>query len=135
MLCIFIVPAHPPVMVTIMDDARHRLQARYTPSTGSDDPHCYIQLALIKQSTISRHSKQLNEITKLTLQGHVDEVLQKKEPLNGIKDIFYYDDKPCPRLVLIMGAPGKSACQYTTVCICRLVNCCINHVRTWLFIS
>ena len=90
-----------------MDDVRRRLEFRYRPSTGSDDPHCYIQLALIKQSTISRHGKQLNEITKLTLQGHVDEILEIKERLNGIKDIFYYGNKSCPRLILILGAPGK----------------------------
>ena len=96
-------------MVTVMDDVRHRLQARYRPSTGSDDPHCYIQLALIKQSKINRHGKQLNEITKLTLQGHVDEILEIKEPLNGIKDIFYHGNMLCPRLILILGAPGKTA--------------------------
>jgi len=112
---VIIVTVHPPVLVTDMDDVRQRLQARYSPSTGSDDPHCYIQLALIKQSTISRNGQQLNEITKLTLQGYVDEILVIKEPLNGIKEIFYYGSMSCPRLILIMGAPGK-------LCVCSCMT-------------
>ena len=33
--------------------------------------------------------------------------LEKKQPLGGLKDIFYYENEPCPRLILITGGPGK----------------------------
>ena len=55
---------------------------------------------------MTRADKNL-EITRLTLQGQVDEILLRKEPLGGLKDIFHYKNKPCPRLILIMGAPGE----------------------------
>ena len=91
-----------------------RLQARYLrglPTAKTDWPkhHViqYVRLALVEEETITRFNKSLNEITKLTLQGEVDEILKKKEPLSELKDIFHYQNKPCPRLILIMGGPGK----------------------------
>jgi len=56
---------------------------------------------------VTRADKNLEEITRLTLQGQVDEILLKKEQLNEMRDIFHYQSKPCPRLILIMGGPGK----------------------------
>ena len=56
---------------------------------------------------VTIRDENLNEITKLSLQGEVDKILKKKEPLGGLKDIFHYQNKPCPRLILIMGAPGE----------------------------
>ena len=56
---------------------------------------------------VTIRDENLNEITKLSLQGEVDKILKKKEPLGDLKDIFHYQDKPCPRLILIMGAPGE----------------------------
>ena len=56
-----------------------------------------------------RDKKKLSEITRRTLHGQVDEILKIKEPLKrGLVDIFHYNDSPCPRLILILGAPGTS---------------------------
>jgi len=84
-----------------------RLQARYFTYLSSDWPHQYIRLALVKGERVARADQNLKEITRLTLQGQVDEILLKKEPLGGLKDIFHYQNKPCPRLIIIMGGPGK----------------------------
>jgi len=86
------------------------LQVRYIRNFTSDEgegPVKYIELALVKNEKVTRVDKNLEEFTKLTLQGQVDELLQKKEPLGDLRDIFYYQNKPCPRLILIMGGPGE----------------------------
>jgi len=36
------------------------------------------------------------EITRLTLQRQVEEILLKKEQLGELRDIFHYQNKPCP---------------------------------------
>ena len=56
---------------------------------------------------MTRADKNLEEITRLTLKGQVDEILLKKEQLGELRDIFHYQNKPCPRLILIMGGPGE----------------------------
>ena len=87
-----------------------RLKARYLKHVATDDsdwPQTYIRLALIKGEKVTRADKNLEEITKMTLQGQVDEILLRKEPLGGLEDIFHYQNKPCPRLILIMGGPGR----------------------------
>ena len=56
---------------------------------------------------MTRADKNLEEITRLTLQGQVDELLLKKEPLSDLRDIFHYENKPCPRVIVIMGGPGE----------------------------
>jgi len=88
-----------------------RLKSRYCKHLSTDDtdwPHSYIRLALVKQEEkITRVSPGLKEITKMTLQGQVDEILLKKEVLGGLKDIFHYKNTNCPRLILVMGAPGE----------------------------
>ena len=58
----------------------------------------------MEKEDVTIGDENLNEITKLTLQGDVDKILKKKAPLGDLKDIF---NKPCPRLILIMGAPGE----------------------------
>ena len=45
---------------------------------------------------MTRADKNLEEITRLTLQGQVDEILSKKEQLGELRDIFHYQSKPCP---------------------------------------
>ena len=67
----------------------------------------YVRLALIEKTDVTIRDKSLNDITKLTLLGEVDKILKKKEPLGTLKDIFHYQNKPCPRLILIMGGPGE----------------------------
>ncbi|XP_065901851.1 NACHT, LRR and PYD domains-containing protein 3-like isoform X2 [Dysidea avara] len=84
----------------------NRLQARYLRYLSTDWPHYYVRLALVKGEKVTRADKNLEEITRLTLKGQVDEILLKKEQLGELRDIFYYQNKPCPRLILIMGGPG-----------------------------
>lgn len=82
---------------------------RYSKHLSTDDtdwPLPYIRLALVKGEKVTRADKDLEEITRLTLQGQVDEILLRKDKLNGLKDIFHYHNKPCPRLILVMGGPG-----------------------------
>ena len=61
----------------------------------------------MEKEDVTLRDENLNEITKLTLQGEVDKILKKKEQLSGLRDIFHYQNKPCPRLILIMGGPGE----------------------------
>ena len=87
-----------------------RLKARYIKHLSTDHTDWslqYVRLALVKGEKVTRADKNLEEITKLTLQGQVDELLLKKEPLGDLTDIFHYKNKPCPRLILIMGGPGE----------------------------
>ncbi|XP_065900737.1 NACHT, LRR and PYD domains-containing protein 3-like isoform X3 [Dysidea avara] len=84
----------------------NRLQARYLRYLSTDWPHYYVRLALVKREKVTRADKNLEEITRLTLKGQVDEILLKKEQLGELRDIFHYQNKPCPRLILIMGGPG-----------------------------
>ena len=87
-----------------------RLKARYIKHLSTDHTDWslpYVRLALVKGEKVTRADKNLEEITRLTLQGQVDELLLRKEPLGDLKDIFHYKNKPCPRLILIMGSPGE----------------------------
>lgn len=91
-----------------------RLKARYCrllPTSKADWPvhqvTQYIRLALVEKEDVTLGDDHLNELTKLTLQGDVDSILKVKEPLHDLRDIFHYQNKPCPRLILIMGGPGK----------------------------
>ena len=91
-----------------LDEVQKKLKTAYKHLLNSDHPHCYIQLALVRDEMCDIKDKKLNEITRLTLQGHVDEILKMKEPLKrGLEDIFHYNNLPCPRLIFIMGAPGS----------------------------
>ena len=87
-----------------------RLKARYIKHLSTDHtdwPLQYVRLALVKGEKVTRADKDLEDITRLTLQGQVDELLLRKEPLGDLRDIFHYQNKPCPRLILIMGGPGE----------------------------
>ena len=94
---------------SVIEKTKKRLKSRYKAlfNPNSDDPHHYIQLAIIRQSKVNRNDKHLNDITKLTIQGLVDDILEVKEQLDGIKDIFHYKNTKCPRIILILGAPGR----------------------------
>ena len=67
----------------------------------------YIKLALVEKEGVTRKDEHLNEITKLSIKGSTGEILKKKKPLGGLKEIFYYKNEPCPRVILIMGGPGE----------------------------
>ena len=88
-----------------------RLKAWYIKHLSTDHTDWslrYVRLALVKGEKVTRTDENLEEITRLTLQGQADELLLRTEPLDDLKDIFHYKDNPCPRLILIMGAP----CEY-----------------------
>ena len=91
-----------------------RLKARYSkllPTGKTDWPKHkatrYVRLALIEKEDVTINDKNFDEFTRLTLQGNVDKILKKKKPLSDLKDIFHYENEPCPRLILIMGGPGE----------------------------
>ena len=67
----------------------------------------FVRLALIEKEDVTLKDKNLNEITKLTLQGDVDRILKKKVPLSNLREIFHYENKPFPRLIVILGGPGE----------------------------
>ena len=91
-----------------------RLKARYIkllPTGQTDWPKHkvtqYIRLAIVKNEDVTLRNEHLNELTRLTIQGDVDKILKKKEPLGDLRDIFHYNNESCPRLILLMGGPGE----------------------------
>ena len=103
-----------PIAVKINLADIERLKARYLrlQSTAKTDwpKHKvtqYIKLALVEKEDVTLRDENLNEVTKLTLQGDVDRILKKKQPLGDLREIFHYENEPCPRLIVIMGGPGK----------------------------
>jgi len=66
-----------------------------------------VWLALVNKDNVTLRDENLNEIIKLTLQGDVDRILKKKEQLHDLREIFHYENKPCPRLIVIIGGPGE----------------------------
>ena len=98
-----------------MSEVQKKLKTAYEHFCNSDHPHCYIQLALVRDEICNLRDKKLDEITRRTLLGQVDEILKMKEQLNrGLEDIFHYNNLSCPRLILILGAPGKK-CSYLVI--------------------
>ncbi|XP_065908368.1 NACHT, LRR and PYD domains-containing protein 1-like isoform X2 [Dysidea avara] len=98
---------------TIMDDAIDGLRTRYLgqlPTAKTDWPKHqvtkYLRLALVEKEEVTLMDDHTNKVTQLTLRGGVDKILKRKQPLGDLRDIFYYQNKPCPRLILIMGGPG-----------------------------
>ena len=67
----------------------------------------FVRLALIQKEDVTLKDDNLNEVTILTLQGDVDRILKKKQPLANLREIFHCENKPCPRLIVIMGGPGE----------------------------
>jgi len=95
-----------------------RLQARYLrglPHAKSSWPkhHVihYVKLALVEEEDVTVEDENLNEMAKMTLQGEVDKILKGKVQLCGLRDIFHYQNKLCPRLIVVIGAPGKAICS------------------------
>ena len=99
---------------TALDFAADTLRTRYLgkPSHAKTDwpKHCvfnYVQLALIEKEDVTLRDHHIDDLTQLTLQGGVDKIMKKKKPINNLREIFHYNNEPIPRLILIMGAPGK----------------------------
>ena len=91
-----------------------RLKAQYIdllPTGKTDWPKHklthYVRLAIIEKEDVTLRDKNFYEFTRLTLQGDVDKILKKKKPLSDLREIFHYENEPCPRLILIMGGPGE----------------------------
>ena len=106
--------SEPATTVKISLADIERLKTRYLrkqPTSKTDWPKHkvtqYIRLAIVEKEDITLRDENLNEVTKLTLQGDVDRILKKKQPLSDLREIFHYKDKPCPRLIVIMGGPGE----------------------------
>ena len=109
------------ITVGVLDEVQTKLKTAYKRICNSDNPHCYIQLALVRDEICNLRDKRLNEITRHTLQGQVDKILNIKERLKrGLEDIFHYNDSPCPRLILILGAPGNNI-----ICVTKLPDTCL----------
>ena len=97
------------IAVSVLDEAQKKLKTAYKYLCNSDHPHCFVQLALVRDEVynFNEDKEKLNKITRFTLQGHVDDISRIKEPLKrGLEDIFHYNDLPCARLTLLLGAPG-----------------------------
>jgi len=115
MLYLVGVPANKHSTVEYSPIDVSRLKARYLrglPTAKTDWPKHdviqYVRLALVEREDVTIRDESLNEATKLTLQGEVDKILKmKKEPLGELRDIFLYQNKPCPRLILVIGGPGE----------------------------
>ena len=67
----------------------------------------YGRLALVSSDHVTLNGEDVNEITWFTLKNALDEVQMRKELLGELKDIFHYQNQPCPRLIFIMGGPGE----------------------------
>ena len=94
----------------MLSKVQAKLKEEYKRWCSSDNPHRYVQLAIVREKICNIRDQKLNEITRRTLHGQVDEILKIKEPLKrGLKDIFHYEDLPCSRLILILGAPGTKS--------------------------
>ena len=106
--------SEPATTVKISIADIERLKTRYLrllPTAKIDWPKHkvtqYIRLAIVEKQDVTLRDDNLNEVTKLTLQGDVDRILKKKQPLGDLREIFHYENKPCPRLIVIMGGPGE----------------------------
>ena len=106
----------------MLDEVQKKLKTAYNHICNSDHPHCYIQLALVQDEMCNIRDKKLNEITRYTLQGQVDEILKIKEPLKTLEDVFHYKNSPCPRLLLVLGAPGNSHHLVIHMCMLQLYS-------------
>ena len=66
----------------------------------------YIKLALVEKEDVILRDDYIDYLMKLRSQGGVDTVLKEKA-INDLREIFHYNNKPIPRLILIMGGPGE----------------------------
>ena len=122
-------PAKKLKVSTVLDIAADALRTRYLrqlPTAEVDWPKhlvtSYMQLTLVDKQSFTDSTDRVNYIKTLTRKGGVDRIVQKKQPIYDLREIFHYNSKPIPRLILIMGAPGKQLCSYVyTVMIVALV--------------
>ena len=86
-----------------------RLKSRYLRllPTAKNIVMEYVRLAIVQKEDVTLRDENLTEVTKLTLQGDVDRILKKTQPLGDLREIFHYKDKQLPRLIVIIGGPGE----------------------------
>ena len=100
-----------PNAINVMIDRLRTRFLRLQPTAKTDWPKHkvtqYIRLAIVEKEDVTLSDKNLNEVTKLTLQGDIDRILKKKQPLSEVREIFHYENEPCPRLIVILGGPGE----------------------------
>ena len=76
----------------------------------SDWPqHCvynYVKLALIEKDDVTLRDDYIDDLIKLRSQVGVDKLLKKKA-INDLREIFHCNNEPIPRLILVVGGPGK----------------------------
>ena len=96
-----------PIDVSRLKDRYLRLQSTAKTDWPKHMVTHYIRLAIVEKEDVTLRDENLNDVTKLTLQGDVDEILKKKQPLGDLREIFHYENKPRPKLILIMGGPGE----------------------------
>ena len=66
----------------------------------------YVKLALVEKDDVTLLDDYIDDLKKLQSQGGVDKLLKKKA-INNLREIFHYNNKPIPRLILIVGGPGE----------------------------
>ena len=73
-----------------------------------------VQLALVQKQTVQVDSN-FDDFTKNTLKRERDVTPHKKEKIRDKKDIFYYNNEPCPSKILIEGGPGVGAALFSKI--------------------
>ena len=96
-----------PIDVSILKNRYRKLLSTAETGWPKHTVMEYVRLAIVEKEGVTLRDENLNEVTKLTLQGDVDRILKKKQPLGDLREIFHYQDEPCPRLIVIMGGPGE----------------------------
>ena len=99
---------------TLRDVTISKLQTRYCkqlPTTRNvwltNPVSQYVCLALVHKDTATSQDQNLAETTKLTTEGEVDKILERRKPLKDLKEIFYCENDFCPQVILITGAAGE----------------------------
>ena len=65
----------------------------------------YVKLALVEKDDVTLQEDYIDNLIKLQSWGGVDKILKKK--INNLREIFHYNNKPIPRLILVVGGPGE----------------------------
>ena len=81
----------------MLKDYKPDISGNHPPPTGIDWQMRrvteYVRLALVDNKDVPIRDENLNEITRMTLQGEVDKILRKKQPLGSLEDIFHYKNE------------------------------------------
>jgi len=64
----------------------------------------YVSLALVEKEVVTLMDNHYNKIIQLTLQGEMDKILKRRQLLNDLMNIIYYQYKP---LILKVGGSGE----------------------------